>query len=163
MTPCATCGRILLLRNDTFNQLPALGPLQDATLEQIFRGTSERPLQFVAAVVEGDLPLTELVTADWMVTDAVTATIYGVPYDFDAGGWQVSAWPDDRPRAGLLSSAQVWRRWESDGSNFNRGPAWWRRGCSARTSRRATSSWPAASTSPTSSRWPTPCATTRAA
>jgi hypothetical protein len=116
-------AEILLLRNDTFNQLPALGALEGYPLNAIYQGTVEEPLQLVAHVVTNDLPLTDIVTADWMLTDDVTARIYGVPYDFAAGGWQVSAWPDERPRAGLLSSAQVWRRWESDGSNFNRGRA----------------------------------------
>lgn len=116
-------AELLLLRNDTFNQLPALGAMRGYDLEAIYRGTVEEPLQLAAYVVQNDLPLTDLVTADYMLTDEITAKIYGVPYDFEAGGWQLSAWPDDRPRAGLLSSAQVWRRWESDGSNFNRGRA----------------------------------------
>jgi hypothetical protein len=116
-------AEILLLRNDTFNQLPALGAMRGYRLAELHRGTVEEPLEFVQYVITHDRPLTELVTADYMLTDDVTARIYGVPYDFDAGGWQLSAWPDDRPQAGLLSSAQVWRRWESDGSNFNRGRA----------------------------------------
>lgn len=116
-------AEILLLRDDTFNQLPALGAMQGARLEDIFRGTTEEPLKLVEYVVMNDRPLTDLVTADYMLTDDVTARIYGVPYDFGAGGWQLSEWPDDRPKAGLLSSAQVWRRWESNGSNFNRGRA----------------------------------------
>ncbi len=116
-------AEILLLRNDTFNQLPALGELEGYLLDDLYQGTVEEPLRLVEHVVLQDRPFTEVVTADYMLTDDVTARIYGVPYDFDAGGWQISEWPDARPRAGLLSSAQVWRRWESDGSNFNRGRA----------------------------------------
>lgn len=116
-------AEVLLLRNDTFNQLPSLGAMRGYDLDAIYQGTVEEPLRFVEYVVENDLPLTDLVTADYMLTDEITAKVYGVPYDAAAGGWQVSEWPDDRPPAGLLSSAQVWRRWESDGSNFNRGRA----------------------------------------
>lgn len=116
-------AEILLLRNDTFNQLPALGPLEGRDLDDLYQGTVEEPLALVEHVVTNDRPLTELVTADYVLTDEITATMYDLPYDFAVGGWQVSAWSDDRPRAGLLSSAQVFRRWESDGSNFHRGRA----------------------------------------
>ncbi|MEQ1566935.1 MAG: hypothetical protein ABMA64_14935 [Myxococcota bacterium] len=113
-------SEILELRNDTFHQLPALGDMQGYKLGDMYRGTVEEPLELVRYVVMNDRPFTEVVTADYMLTDEITAGIYGVPYEPEAGGWQVSRWPDDRPLAGLLSSAQVWRRWESDGSNFNR-------------------------------------------
>jgi hypothetical protein len=116
-------AEILLIRNDTFHQLPALGVMRPYKLDDIYQGTVEEPLELVEYIVSEDRPLTELVTADYMLTDEISAKIYGIPYDFAAGGWQISYWPDDRPRAGLLSSAQVWRRWESDGSNFNRGRA----------------------------------------
>ena len=134
-------AEILLMRNDTFNQLPVLGlflepPYTDdpdvarnnpdlilADIEHLYQGTVEEPLKLIEHVVMNDLPFTEIVTAQYMLTDDVTATMYGVPYDYDLGGWQISEWPDARPRAGLLSSAQLYRRWESDGSNFNRGRA----------------------------------------
>ena len=116
-------AELLQLRNDTFNQLPALGPLAGFSLDDIYQGTVEEPLALVEHVYVNDLPLTELVTADWMLTNDVTARIYGIPYDPAGPEWQMAAWPDARPRAGLLSSAQVFRRWESDGSNFNRGRA----------------------------------------
>lgn len=116
-------AEILMLRDDTFNQLPSLGALQGSSLEQIFRGTTEEPLKLIEYVVMNDRPFTEILTADYMLTDDITARIYGVPYDFGVGGWQVTAWHDDRPKAGILASAQVWRRWESNGSNFNRARA----------------------------------------
>lgn len=116
-------AEILLLRDDTFNQLPALGELTGTPLARIHEGTAEEPLALVEHIVREDRPFTEIVTADYAVVDDVSARMYGLPYDFDQGGWQVTRWADDRPVAGLLSSAQVWRRWESDGSNFNRGRA----------------------------------------
>lgn len=116
-------AEVLLLRNDTFNQLPALGALEGYLLDDIYQGTAEEPLRFIEHLVLADRPFTELVTAEDMFTDEITARIYGVDYDAAVGGWQASTWPDARPRAGILSSAQLWRRWESDGSNFNRGRA----------------------------------------
>ncbi len=116
-------AEVLLLRNDTFNQLPAVGDLEGYQLDDMYQGTVEEPLRFIEHVVMTDRPFTDIVTASDMMTGDVTARIYGVPYDFALGGWQLSSWPDARPKAGILSSAQVWRRWESDGSNFNRGRA----------------------------------------
>ena len=116
-------AEVLLLRNDTFNQLPALGELDGYVLDDMYQGTVEEPLRYIEHLVMADRPFTDLVTGQDMMAGEVTAKIYGVPYDFDRGGWQLSSWPDARPRAGILSSAQVWRRWESDGSNFNRARA----------------------------------------
>jgi len=116
-------AEILQLRNDTFNQLPALGLLQGEQLQDLYLGTVEEPLALVEHVYAGDLPLTELVTSDLVFANHVTATMYGLDYDESQGGWQQTHWADARPPAGLLSSAQVFRRWESDGSNFNRGRA----------------------------------------
>lgn len=118
-------AEILLVRNDTFleGQLPALGLLEGYEHAQIYAATSEEPLKLVEYIVSNDLPLTEIVTADYILANDVIALMYGVPYDFDAGGWQLSQWIDDRPRAGLLASSKLWNRWESNGSNFNRGRA----------------------------------------
>ncbi len=127
-------AEILQLRNDTFLQLPALDspPLADEDplglaaydLQEIYEGTTEEPLRLVEYIVTNDLPFTDLVTAQYALVDDVTANMYGVPYDFEsAEKWQMSAWHDERPKAGILSSAQVFRRWESNGSNFHRARA----------------------------------------
>jgi len=116
-------AEVLQLRNDTFNQLPALGPLRGYLLQDLYLGTVEEPLALVEHIYANDLPMTELVTSELAFANEVTATMYGLDYDHAAGGWQATRWADARPPAGLLSSAQVLRRWESDGSNFNRGRA----------------------------------------
>ena len=117
-------AEIYLLRRDTFNILPALGELEGYDLQDIYRSQVEEPLRLVEHIVMNDRPYTEIVTADYMLTNDVVAKMYGLPYDFESPEeWQRSYWPDARPRAGLLSSAELLRRWESDGSNFNRGRA----------------------------------------
>ena len=117
-------AELFLLRTDTFNQLPALGGLGGLNLQDIYLSQTEEPLKLIERIIDEDLPYTELVTAQWMLTDGITARMYGVPYDYDSSEtWQLSAWADDRPKAGILSSAEMLRRWESDGSNFNRGRA----------------------------------------
>ena len=67
-------------------------PLQ--SLERLYTGTVEEPLKLVEYIVTNNLPFTDIVTADYMLTDDVTATMYGVPYDYVQSGWQVSEWPD---------------------------------------------------------------------
>lgn len=117
-------AEIYLLRRDTYNILPAMGALQGYNLQDIYQAQIDEPEKLIEYIVMNDRPYTEIVTADYMLTDDVNAKMYGVPYDFDSGEeWQISAWPDERPRAGLLSSAEIFRRWESDGSNFHRGRA----------------------------------------
>ena len=117
-------AEILLLRNDTFLQLPALAELEGYNLNQIYQSTTNEPLELIARIVMDDRPFTDIVTAQSMYADDVVAKMYGVPYDFDSPEvWQETWWGDERPVAGILSSAQVWRRWESNGSNFHRGRA----------------------------------------
>jgi len=119
-------AQILLLRTDTFNQLPVLGDLRGHgyTLQDVFVSQTDEPLRLVEHIVMNDKPFTEIVTADYVLVDDLNARMYGLPYDFDSSEtWQMSTWNDERPKAGLLSSAEVWRRFESDGSNFHRGRA----------------------------------------
>jgi len=119
-------AQILLLRTDTFNQLPLLGELEGHgyTLQDVFDSQTEEPLRLVEHIVMNDKPFTEIVTAEYVLVDSLNARMYGLPYDFDSNEkWQMSHWNDARPKAGLLSSAEVWRRFESDGSNFHRGRA----------------------------------------
>jgi hypothetical protein len=117
-------SEILLDRNDSYLQPPARGALEGYDLNELYTSTTEEPLKLIRDIVETDQPFTSIVTADYMLTDDVVAKMYGVPYDFSsAEKWQKSWWGDARPAAGILSSAQVWRRWESNGSNFHRGRA----------------------------------------
>ena len=112
-------AELLLLRTDVLDQLPAIGPLRGRQLAAMHEATAESPLRLFEDVVVNDQPLTALVTADWIWTNEVHSEIYGVPYDTDAG-WRRSHWTDGRPAAGILSDSEMWRRFESAGSNFHR-------------------------------------------
>lgn len=116
-------AEMYLMRYDTFHVLPALGELEGYNLQQIYDSYVNEPLKLVQHVVDNDLPYTEVVTAQYMMTNEIVAKMYGLAFDPNGPEWQVSEWSDYRARAGLLSSAQMWRRWESDGSNFHRGRA----------------------------------------
>lgn len=116
-------GDLLLIRNDSVPQFPALGPLYGHDLFDIYSGITSEPLDLIAAVVDADRPYTDIVTSKTTYTNDVGALIWGFPYDFDVGGVQETTWPDGRPLAGILSSSKIWQRYESAGSNFHRGRA----------------------------------------
>ncbi len=116
-------AEMYLLRDDIFLILPAQGALTGYDLQQIYDGYTNEPLELVKYIVSNNRPYTEIVTAQYMLTNDVVSKMYGLAYDENGPEWQVSAWSDYRAPAGLLSSAQMWRRWESDGSNFHRGRA----------------------------------------
>ncbi len=116
-------AEMFLFRYDTFLVLPALGELTGYDQQTIYQSFVDEPIMLVRHIVDHDLPYSEIVTAQYMLTNEVVAKMYGLEFDPAGEPWQISAWSDDRPKAGILSSAQMWRRWESDGSNFHRGRA----------------------------------------
>jgi hypothetical protein len=103
--------------------LPSAGPIDDRSIDAVSNAIFEEPLVLVEHVVANDLPYSEIVTADYMLTDAIVAAIYGLEHDPAGDTWQISHWSDGRPHAGILSSSQVYRRHGSAGSNFHRGRA----------------------------------------
>ena len=113
-------AELFLVRTDVIDQLPAIGALRGRELSHMHEATSETSLRLLEEIVVDDLPLTELVTADWVWTNPTHALIYGLPFDEDRSGWQRSYWDDGRPPAGVLSDSELWRRYESAGSNFHR-------------------------------------------
>jgi hypothetical protein len=113
-------AELLLIRADVIDQLPAIGPLRGYEMAAMHEATAEAPLRLFEDVVLNDHPLTAVLTADWIWTNAVHSQVYGVAYDSAEGGWQRSHWDDGRPEAGILSDSELWRRFESAGSNFHR-------------------------------------------
>lgn len=113
-------AELLQVRADVIEPLPAKGPLAGRKLNTLYEAHSEEPLELVRHVIANDRPYTEILTADYMLTNEPLSLMYGLDYDPSGPAWQVSRWSDERPHAGLLSSAELWRRHESAGSNFHR-------------------------------------------
>ena len=113
----------LKLRTDVDEQMPLVGLLRDRDTSDVHESTTEAALRLIEHVVANDLPYTEIVTADYMLTNDTLATIYGLNYDGIDHEWQKSTWSDGRPMAGILSDSELWRRHQSNGSNFHRGRA----------------------------------------
>lgn len=81
----------------------------------------EEPLRILRAVVDADLPWTDVVRAEWSMADDVLAERFPVDYPAGATGWQQVRYTDGRPLAGVLSSSGMWWRYSSTFNNANRG------------------------------------------
>ncbi len=77
-------------------------------------------LQVFGEVAESDLPITELVTADWTMANEVTARLWQLDYPEGDTGWQRAHYTDGRPAAGILAGTGIWWRYSSTDSNANR-------------------------------------------
>jgi hypothetical protein len=102
----------------------AMPPLDDSTYLSLF---PEEPLELIARIVRDDLPFHRILTHDKTVVSWVGASAYRVTgYDMakkDAQPFQEVAWADLRPAAGVLSHSVLWRRYVSNGKNYQRGRA----------------------------------------
>jgi hypothetical protein len=110
----------LLMRSETVI-LPTLGPLEGQYRGDVHRSVAEAPLMLIEDIVLSDAPYTEIVTADYMMADSRTSKAWAnVEYDENGPEWQVSHWPETRPKAGILSTSELWVRHISNGSNYHR-------------------------------------------
>ena len=75
--------------------------LADVTNSEFLDSIGEESLYVLDEVATNDLPLTELVVADWTMANPITAAIWPVEYPADGTGWQRSRYTDGRPTAGL--------------------------------------------------------------
>ncbi|HRC58589.1 MAG TPA: DUF1585 domain-containing protein [Kofleriaceae bacterium] len=101
---------------------PNLGPFADATYAQL-RAIMQEPLRLIEHVVVTGRPYTEIVTAPYTMANGTVATAFGLPHAGAAEVWEVTAWPDGRPAAGILASNALYQRHVSAGDNYHRGRA----------------------------------------
>lgn len=111
----------LTLRTRTGELLVELddGALGGWSEQAVADALADEPLKLVRRVAELDLPITELVLADYTLANPVVAALYGVQTEGDSG-WSRGTYTDGRPHAGLLSMTSVWLRYPSAGVNANR-------------------------------------------
>jgi hypothetical protein len=75
----------------------------------------------LAMIAEQDLPLTELVTADWAPFSSELPELWSTfPTEDDVEGWSLGLYNDARPIVGALSLSSIWMRYNADATNFNR-------------------------------------------
>ncbi len=100
----------------------ATGELGGRDVQDINVSVTEAPLKLIERVVMRDLPLTEIVTADYTVADETVAQVWGLTRAGDAE-WDVAHYGDGREHAGILSDSMLFTRHSTTLSNKNRGRA----------------------------------------
>ena len=85
------------------------------------RSVGNEPLQLMVHVATENLPWSEIVTADYTMSNPLLSSIWSIDYPEGAEGWQKSTYTDGRPAAGILSTNGLWWRYYTTYSNFNRG------------------------------------------
>ena len=102
-----------------FINLTAYG-VEDVPTPELYSAIGSEALQVLGEVARNDLPITELVTADWTMANEVTARLWPLDYPEGATGWQRAHYTDGRPAAGILAGSGIWWRYRSTDSNANR-------------------------------------------
>lgn len=80
-------------------------------------------LRLIEDIVMTDQPYTKVVTADYTMSNATNAQIWGYTHTGPANQWTRTPFPDARGAAGVLGIEAVYHRHESAGFNYNRGRA----------------------------------------
>lgn len=106
-------------RTDTFDITWYDYGLDEDQAYEFARAVGEEPLRLIARVVSEDQPWSEVVTADWTMTDAILAEHW--PVETAGEGWQPATYTDGRPAAGVLATNGLWWRYTTNTSNMNRG------------------------------------------
>jgi hypothetical protein len=102
---------------------PNVGSLAGLDVVSINNSVMEAPLKLIEHVIMNDRPYTEIVTADYALTDATNAQVWGLDYQDGGAEWQVTKYTDGRGNAGILTDSWLYARWQSTPSNANRARA----------------------------------------
>ena len=114
-------GEVYLTRTEDYGGINFAGfDLDGVPFSQVLESIGDEPLQVLAEVAREDLPITELVTADWTMVNPILARMYPTDYPAGGTGWQRAHYTDGRPPAGVLATNGMWWRYQSTDSNANR-------------------------------------------
>ena len=95
-------------------------PLSTSQQARLLDDAGQEPLRLLGEIARADLPVHDLVTADWTMANAVLGDVLWVDYPAGEGGWEVVSYRDGRPAAGVLSTTGMWWRYGSSDPNANR-------------------------------------------
>ena len=97
------------------------------------RAVGEEPLRLMAHIAAADLPWTEIVTSELVMTNDLLVNIFPVEYEdgsepipkdalnpSDITSWSLGRYLDGRPAVGILSTNGLWWRYPTDSFNMNR-------------------------------------------
>jgi hypothetical protein len=113
-------SEVWLTRSETFPVNFEAFDLEGVAYADLVRSVGEQPLRTVGYVAANDLPVTDLVTADWTLADPILGALWPVDYPAGDDGWRKVKWTDTRPSAGVLVSNSLYWRFPSTDSNANR-------------------------------------------
>jgi len=102
-----------------FLNLAAYG-VEDVPQPELLDAIGSEALQVLGEIAREDLPITDLVTADWTMANEVTSRLWPLDYPEGETGWKRAHYTDGRPSAGVLSGTGIWWRYQSTDSNANR-------------------------------------------
>ena len=111
--------QFLTRAGDTYFDLEEAG-LEDVGAPAVADALAEEPLRLISRIYAEDLPISELVTADYTMANNVTARMWDVELLDGGDGWQRGHYRDGRPHAGVLTMTTIWQRYPSMGGNANR-------------------------------------------
>jgi hypothetical protein len=112
-----------LTRIDTEAPFRSIDAVATRTVSEMNTSLYEEPLRLIEYVIVHDRPYSEIVTADYAISDPITSVVWGMTRDGSTDELQVSHWQDARPLGGILSSSGLYARHLSAGANYNRGRA----------------------------------------
>lgn len=110
-----------LVRVDPTYPFQSKGDVANRTVGEM-SSVYEEPLRLIEYVIMHDRPYSEIVTADYAISDPITSVVWGMTHD-GSSGLAVSHWLDTRPVSGILSSSGLYARHLSAGANYHRGRA----------------------------------------
>ena len=99
---------------------PAEAGLGDLDPTRVADSVGDEPLRLIRHVVTRDLPYSDIVTADYVMADAIVAAMWDLEREASGDAWRRATYMDGRPHAGILSSTTLWSRYPSAGVNNNR-------------------------------------------
>jgi hypothetical protein len=112
-------SEIWLTRSETWPVTVDQVGLQGVSEPAFDDAIGSEPLQILGEIADRDLAYTDLVTADWTMSNEITAAIWPIDRP-DGDGWQRSTYTDGRPAAGVLATNSFYWRYTSTESNANR-------------------------------------------
>jgi hypothetical protein len=89
---------------------------------QVAKAVGEEPLRLFEYIVTNDLPLTELVAADYTVANSTLAFFWNIEYagDYYSDQWMRGRYLDGRQHAGVLSQTSFYYRYNQTNTNKQR-------------------------------------------
>ena len=115
-------SEIYLTQQDTWYVTAELAGLDAEDQPEWAASIGQEPLRILSRIADEDLPYTDLVTADWTMTNDLLAEAWPIEA-VEGEGWRVGTYTDGRPAAGILSTNGMWWRYMSNTTNGNRARA----------------------------------------